>query len=376
MIFFSTMRFIIFFLFLNLFAQGPIVLIVGTRPEAIKVIPVYRALKKVGVPALLCATGQHAELLQEVFRVFGVHPDVDFAIMKPGQDLFHIHTAVMENCKEYFEKVGPSMVLVQGDTTSALAGALAAFYCQIPVGHIEAGLRTGNIHRPFPEEMNRKVITTLATLHFAPTPDAVENLRREGVKENVYCTGNTVVDALYSVTAEASTSLREKVEKAQGKKMLLTVHRRELSEEEFSQVFRAVKAAVQKDPTFSVFYPAHPSPKIQKVIREERLDEVISVLPPLSYSELVYLLREVDFVATDSGGIQEEAASLGKPVLCLRKENDRLEKGIGTETAAILAGIESMKKMGRGEANFVYGDGHAAERIVDKIREHLVKENR
>lgn len=344
-------------------------LIVGTRPEAIKVAPVYRELKKQGVETLLCSTGQHSELLKTALQDFSIEPDVDFALMKPGQDLFHIHEAVMEGCKKIFAEQKPSFVLVQGDTTSATAAALAAFYSHIPVGHIEAGLRSGHKKSPFPEEMNRRLISQIADLHFAPTGAALENLN--GVEGEVYYTGNTVVDALqWILKRPPSEELRQKVGKAKGKKMLFTLHRRELSDEEIRKIFRAVKGAVEEN--FSVFYPAHPNPRIQKLIEEENLREKVEVMEPLSYADLIYLIQSVDFVATDSGGIQEEAVSLGKPVLVLRKENDRTEKGAYlVDLNGVGQAIEEAKKMNGGECSGAYGDGHAAERIVDAIVKKL-----
>jgi UDP-N-acetylglucosamine 2-epimerase (non-hydrolysing) len=373
------MRKLLFFYTFFLCAEQPIVMVVGTRPEAIKMAPVYYALKKEGLPVLLCSTGQHNEMLNEVLDLFAIEPDVEFEIMKPGQDLFHINTTVLEMSKELFLNVHPRLVMVQGDTTTAMAAAMAAFYLHIPVAHVEAGLRSGNRQRPFPEEINREIISLVATYHFAPTARAMAQLLREGVdREKIYCTGNTVVDALYSIIEqklEPSEQVRSFIEKGQ-KTLLLTAHRRESFDSGLFHIFMAMKKAHDKYPNLSIIYPVHPNPAIRKVLDEVHLDECerITLVPPVVYKDLVYLLNHVDGVATDSGGIQEEAVSLNKPVIVLREETDRpeaIEEGfgflVGTCEDRILKGIDQIMANPEAFAKSsvsVYGDGRAAARIA------------
>ncbi len=378
-------------------APGSVLLIVGTRPEAIKMIPLYQKLKEEHIPALLCSTGQHTELLEDVLKIFDVKPDYELNIMKPGQDLFHITETVLEKTKILFEKIKPSLVLVQGDTTSAMAAALAAFYLNIPVGHVEAGLRTGNMRAPFPEEMNRRFIGLIATYHFAPTSLAASNLKKEGIgPDSLFLTGNTVIDALHLIKARIREgSLKptpllvetiEKEKKLNHKILLLTAHRRESFEGGLLQIFTAVNKAVKEYPNLFVIYPKHPNPAIQKVIVESEIDKNPNVLivPALSYQDMVYVLDSVDAVATDSGGVQEEAVSLNKPVLVLRNETDRSEgvqNGgailVGTQEAKIyeeLGKIMNETAKRNSDSSGIYGDGQASQKIADVIKKHLQKE--
>jgi UDP-N-acetylglucosamine 2-epimerase (non-hydrolysing) len=369
---------------------GPVVLIVGTRPEAIKMFPVYRALKAHHIPTCLCSTGQHAEMLADALSLFGVVPDVDLKVMKPGQDLFYLTEAVLAKTKELYDAIHPSLVVVQGDTTSAMVGALSAFYSKIPVLHVEAGLRTGDLHAPFPEELNRRIITLLATVHCAPTQYAAAQLEREGVKkDSIYCTGNTVVDALYTVVdnirqqrmvpmPQLVTTVQRQV--AEGRSIvLMTAHRRESFDGGLDRIFSAMKKALQRDPALFLIFPVHPNPIVQEAVRRSQLDGLPNalLLPPLTYHDLVYVMDAALGVATDSGGISEEAVSLGKPVVILRNETDRpecLQTGqallVGTDEEKIISGLAWMKEKA-GERSSAhrspFGDGTAGEKIAHII---------
>lgn len=369
---------------------NPIVVIVGTRPEGIKMIPVFRALQKAGLPAVLCSTMQHDELLTQVFDLFHIEPDFDLRIMRQGQDLFYITQSVLHKTKEIFQRITPSMVLVQGDTTSTMAAALSAFYLNIPVGHIEAGLRTDDILSPFPEEMNRRVVGTIASLHFAPTAHAAGQLLGEGVdRSKVFCTGNTVVDALRmirtsiqsgQILVDENISYRvEHCKKSNKKIMLLTAHRRESFQGGIARVLQATKQFLEDHPDVFCFYPYHPNPCVVQAIQDVGLSHLnnIYLCEPLAYKELAYLLLHVDWVLTDSGGIQEEAVSLGKPVLVLREKTERAEgvwsglaTMVGTDSDKIATHLQSLMNDKRTvvENNMqVYGDGYAAEKIVTII---------
>ncbi len=372
---------------------GPVLLVVGTRPEGIKMIPVYIALKEEQIPVLLCSTGQHTDLLEDIFAAFSVEPDFRFNIMKPGQDLFYITTTVLDKMKMILQEIKPSLVIVQGDTTSAMAAALAAFYLKIPVGHVEAGLRTGNINAPYPEEMNRTFISLIASYHFAPTALSVNNLLKEHIDPTtIFCVGNTVVDALamMSETIRAKENLISKeleetiswCKKNNKKIVLLTAHRRESFDIGLVSIFRAIQYLLQEHSDLAIIYPMHPNPIIKRKFLETDLNHCanIFVTAPLNYTDMIYLLNNVDFVATDSGGIQEEAVSLGKPVLVLRNETDRPEgvlygaaQLVGTDTQTI---IDSCNRLltdtpSKGYST-IYGDGTASKKIA-KIVTSLLK---
>ncbi len=377
-------------------AMQPVVLVVGTRPEGIKMIPVYFALKHAGIPVILCSTGQHCTLLEEVFALFSVTPDVSLSLMKPDQTLSYLTCAVLESMKCVYAQYKPSLVLVQGDTTTVMAAALAAFYEKIPVGHIEAGLRTGDMLSPYPEEANRCIVGLLAQYHFAPTSLAMGNLLAEGKKrETVFCVGNTVVDALRIIEEKikhGNVPLRPdllsaiKLADDHGcKKVLVTAHRRESFPDGIVRIIRAVKQYAQAHPDVYFFYPYHPNPVVLDALLEVGLEEQknIFLFPPVAYHELVFLLQSVDCVMTDSGGIQEEAVSMGKNVLVLREKSERMEgvwEGlamlVGTQENAILKALESsLEKTGKQRIvrNSVYGDGFSADRIVEAIKALHVK---
>jgi len=372
--------------------KNPIVLVVGTRPEGIKMIPVYRAFQDAGLPVLLCSTMQHDELLTQVFNLFDVKPDFDLSIMRHGQDLFYLTQAVLQKTKELFSHIEPSAVLVQGDTTSAMAAALSAFYLQIPVGHVEAGLRTDDIHAPFPEEMNRRVIGSIADVHFAPTAHAAAQLLAEGAaRKQVFCVGNTVVDALQMVQerivtkkVKVSENVLSVIEKNKNKTlMLLTVHRREAFNGGVVEILQTVKKFLQEHKEVFCFYPYHPNPHVVSAIENVGLSDLENIFlsEPLSYTELVHLLFNAQMVVTDSGGIQEEAVSLGKPVLVLREKTERAEgiwagcaQLVGMNGKKIRAALEQLllEKRPNIKKNIsVYGDGHAAQRIAQITQDTL-----
>lgn len=366
--------------------MSQVMLVVGTRPEGIKMMPLYFALKKAGHKPYLCSTTQHDDLLTEVFTQFEVKPDCELGVMQKEQDLFHIHTAVLERMKFVYEKIKPECVLVQGDTTTVMAAAMAAFYKEIPVAHIEAGLRTGDKHHPFPEEINREILGLVADYHFAPTSLAVANLLAEGKKrKDIFCVGNTGVDALRIMRDKIESGtikIRADIEKAvagcilsKQKMVLLTMHRRESLNGELESVLKAIKICAQNYPELFFFYPFHPNPKIIQTIESVGLDQIenIYLTEPVAYKDLVYLLDHSHFVATDSGGIQEEAVSLGKSVLVLRKNSERMEgvwagaaQLVGTKQETVIHAITKMmqtEKVGTLEKN-LYGDGYTAQRIV------------
>lgn len=371
----------------------PILIVIGTRPEGIKMIPVYHALKHVGLPVLICSTSQHDQLLTQVFTIFDVKPDFELHIMKPGQDLFYITQAVLTKVKEVLHSVQPSLVLVQGDTTSAMAAALAAFYMHIKIGHVEAGLRTNDLYSPFPEEMNRRFISLLARYHFAPTAAAAAHVLAQGVhRDAVFCTGNTVVDALYAIqekinnnSIQVSEHITEKISyaRAHNKKLvLLTIHRRESLGDGIRSVLQAVKEALKQHEDLMILYPQHPNPAVRSAIEEVGLahHDRLMISPALDYHDLIYILGACDWVMTDSGGIQEEAISLGKPVLVLREHTERLEGVwaglallVGTDSTKIKESVAKMmqsKQVVYKNQN-LYGDGHAAQKIATIIAEQL-----
>jgi UDP-N-acetylglucosamine 2-epimerase (non-hydrolysing) len=370
-----------------------VVLIVGTRPEGIKMAPVYHALKRAGIATVLCSTMQHHQLLEEVFELFQMPPDIRLNIMRPGQDLFYLTQAILQKTKEMFLSVQPSLVLVQGDTTSTMAASLAAFYLGIPVGHIEAGLRTHDVQLPFPEEMNRRFVSLIARYHFAPTSTSVAHLLAQGIASDfIFCTGNTIVDALHMIREKINqgnitirSDIKERVTLANQEGMdigLLTVHRRESLNGSIESILHTVKKWVLDHPHTYWFYPYHPNPMVVNAIRTVGLRNIPNfyLCEPLGYKELVYILDRATFILTDSGGIQEEAVSLSKPVLVLRDKTERMEgvfignaRIVGADPDAINQGMawaaSFRSHRAPGIAN-IYGDGHAAEKIVAFIQAH------
>ncbi len=354
-----------------------IMLVFGTRPEAIKMCPLVKELKKSSVfETVVCVTGQHREMLRQVLDIFQVTPDYDLDIMKQGQDLYDITTQILLKMKAVLKEEKPDLVLVHGDTTTAYGAALAAFYQQIPIGHVEAGLRTYNLYSPYPEEFNRQAIGLMAAYHFAPTETARQHLLNEGKKdERIWVTGNTGIDALFTtVKKEFSNPV---LEWANGSRLLLvTAHRRENLGEPMHSMFRAIRRIAEEFPDIKAVYPVHLNPQVRQIAREE-LDgcENIRLMEPLSVDEFHNFLDRSYLILTDSGGIQEEAPSLGKPVLVMRDTTERPE-GIAAGTL-LLTGTEeetiyqNVKKLltdkqayqAMSEAKNPYGDGKASARI-------------
>lgn len=377
-----------------------VMLVFGTRPEAIKMCPLVKEFQKHPdeFETIVCVTGQHREMLDQVLQVFDVKPDYDLNIMKQGQDLTDVTARVLTGLRDVFKECRPDVVLVHGDTTTSMAGALAAFYAQIPVGHVEAGLRTHNIYSPWPEEMNRQITGRIASYNFAPTPLSEKNLIEEKAQGNIYVTGNTVIDALHlvvdklsndpSLSAEQDRILKEAgydiTRLVDGKKLvLITGHRRENFGDGFIRMVTAMKDLSEKYPDVDFVYPMHLNPNVRKPIHEVFGEDLtlpnFFFIEPLQYLEFVHLMNKATIVLTDSGGIQEEAPGLGKPVLVMRDTTERpeaLESGtvhlVGTdydkivnEVSTLLDDSKAYEKMSK--AVNPYGDGRACHRIADII---------
>lgn len=365
-----------------------IAVIFGTRPEAIKLCPVIHALKADGGLAIhTCVTGQHRQMIDQVLEVFDVQPDVDLNLMKPNQTLAGLTARAIEKLDEYFTEFKPDVVLVQGDTTTVMTAALTAFYHKIDVGHVEAGLRTYNKYSPFPEEINRRVVGPIARYHFAPTAAAGEALRKELIDPGcIYVTGNTVIDALFSardrVRRQPPPLPEGLAESIRGRRILLvTGHRRESFGEPFENICRAIATLVQQHPDVAVVYPVHLNPKVQEPVKRLLSGaNRIHLIEPQPYLPFVWLMDQATLVLTDSGGVQEEAPSLGKPVLVMRETTERPEgiaagnaKLVGTdyekivgETTRLLTNPAAYQAMA--SANNPYGDGQASQRIVDILK--------
>ena len=362
--------------------------IFGTRPEAIKMAPVVMELMRHGdeIETRTLVTAQHREMLDQVLHLFRIVPDYDLNIMAAGQTLFDITTRALHGIDEVFRQERPDLVLVHGDTTTTFAGALAAYYHQIPVGHVEAGLRTHDIYSPFPEEMNRRLTGGVATLHFAPTPTAHANLLTEGIPEaHIFVTGNTVIDALHHTVRPDYVLPAELggVDFENHRVLLVTTHRRENLGEPMRHVYRAIRDIIEELDDVEVIFPVHRNPKVREIVREELGGLArVHLIDPLDYEPFANLMARVDIVLTDSGGIQEEAPSLGKPVLVLRDTTERPEavtagtvRLIGTdeqrvyeETMRLLTEPTAYTHMA--EAVNPYGDGKAARRTVEAILYH------
>ena len=376
-----------------------IMLVFGTRPEAIKMAPLVKAFQSYpqDFDTIVCVTGQHREMLDQVLSIFDIRPDYDLNIMKQGQDLYDVTSKVLLGMRDVLKEVQPHVVLVHGDTTTSTAAALAAFYQQIPVGHVEAGLRTHNIYSPWPEEMNRQITSRIASYNFSPTTLSRQNLLDEGVvADRIFVTGNTVIDALHMVVnkIKCDNGLSQILEKqifahgydmgriSQDRRMvLITGHRRENFGEGFIHICKAIQTLSQRFPNVDFVYPMHLNPNVRKPIHEvfgEQLDGLGNMffIEPLEYVEFVYLMEKSSIVLTDSGGIQEEAPGLGKPVLVMRDTTERpeaLEAGtvklvgtdfnkIVTEVSMLLEDDSAYEKMSK--AVNPYGDGMACGRIV------------
>ena len=364
-------------------AEIRVLSVFGTRPEAIKMSPLALELaRREHIDPQVCVTAQHREMLDGVLSVFGVAPDYDLDIMRPGQTLADITSRVLSGLGGVFESARPDLVLVHGDTTTTFAAALAAFYAKIPCGHVEAGLRTFDRWSPYPEEMNRRLAGQLCTLHFAPTARNAENLRREGVEGGVFVTGNTVIDALaYTARGEGFSSPQLRALDFSGRRVIaLTCHRRENYGQPMENIFAAVREIAERHPEVLIVYPVHLSPAVRECAAR-LLGGVanIALIEPLDAVDMHRLMARSYLVMTDSGGIQEEAPALGKPVLVLRRETERpeaVEAGTvalaGTETADIVRLAETLLADGAAYARMAhavnpYGDGHACRRIADAI---------
>ena len=381
-----------------------VMLVFGTRPEAIKMAPLVKELQKHedAFQIIVCATGQHRQLLDQVLKLFDIVPDYDLNIMKQGQDLYDVTARVLTGLRDVLQEARPDVVLVHGDTTTSTAAALAAFYQQIPVGHVEAGLRTHNIYSPWPEEMNRQLTGRIATWHFAPTALSRENLLREAVADDhIVVTGNTVIDALYWVVNKIKTDaalndeLGNLLEQAgydvhrldNGRKLvLITGHRRENFGDGFIHMCTAIRDLTQKYPDVDFVYPMHLNPNVRKPIHEVFGEDLTGLgnmffIEPLEYLSFVYLMEKAAIVLTDSGGIQEEAPGLGKPVLVMRDTTERPEalaagtvKLVGTDYAKIVGEVSTLledaaayERMSK--AVNPYGDGLACGRIAGLLME-------
>ena len=377
-----------------------ILLVFGTRPEAIKMAPLVKKLQEMPeeFQTVVCVTGQHREMLDQVLRLFDITPEYDLNIMKPNQDLYDITSRILLGMRDVLREVQPDIVLVHGDTTTSMAAALAAFYQQIPVGHVEAGLRTGNIYSPWPEEMNRLITGRITTHHFSPTPLAKENLLREHVDEKqIIVTGNTVIDALQMVVKrltedkalanDVATKINQMgydVQRLDGNRrmVLITGHRRENFGEGFLNICHAIKHLAEQYQDVDFVYPMHLNPNVRKPVLEilgEKTENVF-LIEPLDYLPFVYMMQHSTLILTDSGGVQEEAPGLGKPVLVMRDTTERpeaVEAGtvllVGTNREKIEQGVsmllddaETYRKMS--EAVNPYGDGLACERIIEYLK--------
>ncbi len=379
-----------------------VMLVFGTRPEAIKMAPLVKCLQQrdTEFEPIVCVTGQHREMLDQVLKIFEIKPDYDLNIMKVGQDLYDITSRVLLGMRDVLTKVNPDIVLVHGDTTTSTASALAAFYQQIPVGHVEAGLRTHNIYSPWPEEMNRQITGRIATLDFSPTPLSKQNLLDEGVgEEHIYVTGNTVIDALHIVVNKINSnkSLKDNLSchlREQGydvtrlecgrRLVLITGHRRENFGDGFLNICKSIKHLSEKYTDVDFVYPMHLNPNVRKPIHKifgDNLSDLgnLFFIEPLEYLDFVFLMEKSTIVLTDSGGIQEEAPGLGKPVLVMRNTTERPEaldagtvKLVGTDYNKIVDNVSILledeneyNKMSR--ANNPYGDGKASPRIADAL---------
>ncbi len=377
-----------------------ILLIFGTRPEAIKMAPLILELHKHSnkVETIVCVTGQHREMLDQVLSIFKIKPDFDLNIMKQGQDLYDITSNVLVGLRDIYKQVQPDLVLVHGDTTTSMAAALAAYYQQIPVGHVEAGLRTHNIYSPWPEEINRQLIGRISSYNFSPTATSSVNLLKEGAdKSTIYITGNTVIDSLYWVVNKIKTdeqlNIRLKAEiksfgynidrlQHQKRMVLITGHRRENLGEGFIHIAQAIQELSTHFPNVDFVYPMHLNPNVRKSIHEVLGNDLahfsnMFFIEPLEYLSFIYMMEKADIVLTDSGGIQEEAPSLKKPVLVMRDTTERpeaVEAGtvilVGTDKEKIVANVSQLltdnahyQQMAK--AINPYGDGKACERIVD-----------
>ena len=369
--------------------QKKVMVVFGTRPEAIKMAPVIQALRQnENIFCQVIVTAQHREMLDQVLQLFNIVPDFDLDLMRQGQTLTEITTRALIGLREVFQRELPDLVLVHGDTTTTFVAALAAFYAQIPVGHVEAGLRTGNKYSPFPEEMNRKLASVLADLHFAPTETARRNLLHEGTaSEKIFVTGNTVIDALLATVKPKynfqDPSIEAILQKGNAQMILVTTHRRENLGEPMRQIYQALRSTLDSFPNTYVIFPVHKNPLVRKVVTEVLgSHERVSLVEPMDYEPFVNLMARSHLILTDSGGIQEEAPSLGIPVLVVRDTTERpeaVEAGtvslVGTDYESVHLELkrllgDQIAYQSMAMASNPYGDGSAARRIVEIIGEY------
>ena len=361
----------------------------GTRPEAIKMAPLVKELEKNSdkFESIVCVTAQHRQMLDQVLQLFSIKPEYDLDIMKENQNLWTLTADVLLKMKDVFESAKPDVVLVHGDTTTSMAAALSAFYAKIPVGHVEAGLRTFDKYYPFPEEINRVFADAVCTYHFAPTDTSCENLRKSSIpEEHIYKTGNTVIDALLYTVENNTPEIPNLNLDESLKTILMTSHRRENFGEPIKNICRAVLELVERNPDIQVVYPVHLNPNVQKPVYELLGGkERIHLISPMEYAPFAAMMKKAYIIMSDSGGVQEEAPSLGKPVLVLRTTTERPEaveygtvKLVGTDKDVIVSEVENLlhnpdeyKKMS--EAINPYGDGLASKRIVDLLYKNLSK---
>src|SRR3990167_5318917 len=370
----------------------PILLVMGTRPEGIKLAPVYHALKEANLPVVLCSTFQHDQLLRQVLAIFDIKPDIALDVMKPNQDLFYLTPIILSRLKPVLEETKPSLVMVQGDTTTGMVASLAAFYSRIPVAHVEAGIRTFDLDGPFPEEANRQIISVLSTFNFAATKDNVRNLLHDGVsRSKIFYTGNTVTDALRIIKEKIEADqikinkkLKEKISefKNKNKKIILfTMHRRESFGAPMKTVFQSIKKYALEHKDIEIIFPVHPNPHVKKLVTEESLELIgnINLFEPLLYQDLIYLLLNADIVVTDSGGIQEEAASLGKFAIIVRERTDRpesviagLAEVVGYDKLALYLALDNYLygRVRRNSSADIFGDGFASQKIINVLRQY------
>lgn len=360
-----------------------VLVVFGTRPEAIKMCPLVKELKsRKNIQTIVCVTGQHREMLAQVLTEFGVVPDYDLSIMKPKQTLFDVTISILEKMKQLLSKVKPDIVLVHGDTTTTFSTALACFYLQIPVGHVEAGLRTYNINSPYPEEFNRQAVGVIANYHFAPTELSKKNLINEGkISESIYVTGNTAIDALNTTVREDYT--HEHIEWASGSKLIMiTAHRRENLGEPMRNMFKAIRRIINEHDDIKAVYPIHMNPVVREAAQDILGDtDRVRVIEPLEVLDFHNFLAKSNLILTDSGGVQEEAPSLGKPVLVMRNTTERPE-GVASGTLKLVGNTEegiykTFKQLLEDEKEYErmstasnpYGDGFASKRIADIIED-------
>jgi UDP-N-acetylglucosamine 2-epimerase (non-hydrolysing) len=356
--------------------------VVGTRPEAIKMAMVIRQLQSEDwCECTVLCTAQHRELCDQVLELFGIRPDLDFGVMRPNQTLSELTSRLIRKFDEALTRLQPDALLAQGDTTTSMTAGLCSFYHKVPFGHVEAGLRTGNLHGPFPEEMNRLVAARIACWHFAPTHEASENLRREGIDAKaVHVTGNTVIDALMQVAEQCVDAVSPPGERL----VLVTAHRRENFGIPFGNICRAILHLAEERSDVRFLYPVHPNPNVRNVVESTLgAHPRIQLVDPLDYPAFVAAMKQSHFILTDSGGVQEEAPALGKPVLVLRDETERPEavaagvvRLVGTDFQRIVAEANRLLDDGAHYSSMAlgaspYGDGHAAERIVALLRRDL-----